>query len=109
MRKLVEKAIPIIKKYEEDNIKNGYGNNIYSLLNAERDEVMTHEETIYTIFQNQYRYEIKQELFSAFMTAMELDEKYSLMEWDLEKDFVKYAKKLIDIVEVIQEKGKVIY
>lgn len=87
MRKLVEKAIPIIKKYEEDNIKNGYGNNIYSLLNAERDEVMTHEETIYTIFQNQYRYEIKQELFSAFMTAMELDEKYSLMEWDLEKEF----------------------
>lgn len=87
MRKLVEKAIPIIKKYEEDNIKNGYGNNIYSLLNAERDEVMTHEETIYAIFQNQYRYEIKQELFSAFMTAMELEEKYSLIEWDLEKEY----------------------
>lgn len=87
MRQLVEKAIPIIKKYEEDNIKNGYGNNIYSLLNAERDEVMTHEETIYAIFQNQYRYEIKQELFSAFMTAMELEEKYSLIEWDLEKEY----------------------
>lgn len=52
MRKLVEKAISIIKKYEEENIKNGYGNNIYSLLNMERDEVMTHEETIYSIFQN---------------------------------------------------------
>ena len=52
MRKLVEKGIPIIKKYEEENIKNGYGNNIYSLLNMERDEVMTHEETIYSIFQN---------------------------------------------------------
>lgn len=51
MRKLVEKAISIIKKYEEENIKNGYGNNIYSLINMERDEVMTHEETIYSIFQ----------------------------------------------------------
>ena len=52
MRKLVAKVISIIKKYEEENIKNGYGNNIYSLLNMERDEVMTHEETIYSIFQN---------------------------------------------------------
>ena len=37
MRKLVEKGIPIIKKYEEENIKNGYGNNIYSMLNVERN------------------------------------------------------------------------
>lgn len=87
MRKLVEKAIPIIKKYEEENIKNGYGNNIYSLLNVERDEVMTHEETIYSIFQNQYNHEIKQKLFSAFMIAMDLEEKYYYTEWDVEKEY----------------------
>lgn len=87
MRKLVEKAIPIIKKYEEENIKNGYGNNIYSLLNAERDEVMTHEGTIYSIFQNQYNHEIKQKLFSAFMIAMDLEEKYYYTEWDVEKEY----------------------
>lgn len=87
MRKLVEKAIPIIKKYEEENIKNGYGNNIYSLLNMERDEVMTHEETIYSIFQNQYNHEIKQKLFSAFMIAMDLEEKYYYTEWDVEKEY----------------------
>ncbi len=87
MRKLVEKAIPIIKKYEEENIKNRYGNNIYSLLNVERDEVMTHEETIYSIFQNQYNHEIKQKLFSAFMIAMDLEEKYYYTEWDVEKEY----------------------
>lgn len=87
MRKLVEKGIPIIKKYEEENIKNGYGNNIYSMLNVERDEVMTHEETIYSIFQNQYNHEIKQKLFSAFMIAIELEEKYYYTEWDVEKEY----------------------
>lgn len=87
MRKLVEKTIPIIKNYEAENINNGYGNNIYSLLNAERDEVMTHEETIYSIFQNQYNHEIKQKLFSAFMIAMDLEEKYYHTEWDVEKEY----------------------
>lgn len=87
MRELIDKAIPIIKKYEEENIKNGYGNNIYSLLHAERDEVMTHEETIYSIFQNQYNHEIKQKLFSAFMIAMDLEEKYYYTEWDVEKEY----------------------
>ncbi len=87
MRDLVEKAIPIIKRYEEENIKNGYGNNIYSLLHAERDEVMTHEETIYSILQNQYSHDIKQKLFSAFMKAMDLEEKYCYTEWDVEKEY----------------------
>ena len=87
MRKLLEKAIPIIKKYEEEDIRNGYGNNIYSLLNVERDEVMTHEGTIYSIFQNQYKHDIKQKLFSAFMISMDLEEKYHYAEWNVEKEY----------------------
>lgn len=87
MRELIEKAIPIIKKYEEENIKNGYGNNIYSLLNVERDEVMTHEGSIYKIFQTNYNQEINQELFLTFMRAMELEEKYYKTEWEVEKEY----------------------
>lgn len=87
MRELIEKAIPIIKRYEEEEIRNGYGNNIYSMLDMERDEVKTHEHTIYSVFQNQNNNEIKQKLFAAFMRTMELEEKYSLTEWEVEKEY----------------------
>lgn len=70
MRKLVEKTIPIIKNYEAENINNGYGNNIYSLLNAERDEVMTHEVLLKNPLKNYLELEL--EITNTFLSTIRM-------------------------------------
>lgn len=87
MNNMMDKAITMINKYTEEEKKNGFYNNVYSLLNMERDEVITHEATIYSIFQNKYSLEIKQQLFSLFMKAMELSPSYYEEEWEVEKEY----------------------
>lgn len=56
------------------------------LLDAERDEVGTHEATIYSIFINRYIVDINQQLYKEFMKSMELGREYIDAIWTVEKE-----------------------
>lgn len=87
MEKLIEDAEEILVKYKNKSKEEGLDYNIFSIMNMERSELLTHENMIYTILNLGQERGLQIPFTNLFLEAMGVPNEFLTCEWSVEREY----------------------